>query len=115
MTFPTPNVAVQRTQGHSMKRVVWLCSPTVLGFVVFLFSFPLDRPLPFSRLSVFDALFLWSFVAPMFTIAAMIAASRRRFRESTPVRTKIGAWTIIIFAVCLNVFLITGFLAAAYY
>jgi hypothetical protein len=99
MTLPTQNAASQWTQ---LKRVVWLCSPTVLGFFIFLFAFPLD------------ALFLWSFIAPIFTIAAIVAASRRRFRESTLVRTRIGAGIVIVFAAGLNVLLIVGFVAAAY-
>jgi Mn2+/Fe2+ NRAMP family transporter len=111
MTLPTQNAASQWTQ---LKRVVWLCSPTVLGFFIFLFAFPLDRPLPFSKFTRFDALFLWSFIAPIFTIAAIVAASRRRFRESTLVRTRIGAGIVIVFAAGLNVLLIVGFVAAAY-
>jgi hypothetical protein len=64
---------------------------------------------------VFDALFLWLFVAPIFTITAIARMSKRRFRKATSARWKVGVWLAVLLVLCLNLFLVAGFVAAAYY
>lgn len=111
MTLPFENVSNPWTQ---VKPILWLCSPTLFGFVIFLFSFPLNRPLPFTRLTIFDALFLWSWVAPLFTIAAIVMMFRQPFRQWTSMRWRVGAWLGVALVACLNLLLVAGFMAAAY-
>ncbi len=98
-----------------VRPVLWLCSPTILCLITLFFVFPLYRPLPFSRYTRMDAMFLWSFIAPLFTAAAVVVLARRPNRGEVSLRIKIAAWSGIGLIVIINVFLIAGFAAAAYY
>lgn len=87
----------------------------ISGFNCVSFSFPLDRRLPFSQFTRFDALFLWAFIALLFTIAAFIVLARRPERREIPLLLKMATWLGVVLVAFINLFLIVGFLAAAYY
>ncbi|HET9184031.1 MAG TPA: hypothetical protein VFP59_18030 [Candidatus Angelobacter sp.] len=97
-----------------VRPAFWLCSPTILCFITFFFAFPLYRPLPFSRYTRMDAMFLWSFVAPLFTVAAIVVLARRPNRRAVSLGLKIAAWSGIVLIMVINLFLVFGFWAAAY-
>lgn len=109
---------VERTTANSswayLRPVLWLCSPTILCFITFFFAFPLDRQLPFSGYTRMDAMFLWSFIAPIFTVAAIIVLARRPNRNAVSLRFKIAVWAGLVLIVLINLFLASGFWAAAY-
>ena len=98
-----------------MRPVFWLCSPTILCLVAFFFAFPLTRQLPFSHYTRMDAMFLWSFVAPFFTVAAIVVLARRPNRKAVSLGIKIVSWSGIGLIVAINLFLAFGFWAAAYF
>lgn len=98
-----------------VRPVLWLCSPTILCFITLFFAFPLYRQLPFTRYTVFDAMFLWSYIAPLFTVAAIIVLAKRPNRKAVSLRIKITNWFGIGLIMAINLLLIVGFLAAAYY
>jgi hypothetical protein len=97
-----------------LRPVLWLCSPTILCLITFFFAFPLDRRLPFSHYTRMDAMFLWSFIAPLFTVAALVVLAKRPNRLAVPLGVKIVAWSGIGLIVVINLFLAVGFWAAAY-
>jgi len=97
-----------------LRPVLWLCSPTILCFITFFFAFPLDRPLPFSSYTRMDAMFLWSFLAPLFTFVAIIVLARRPNRRAVSLRFKIAVWSGLVLIVLIDLFLAFGFWAAAY-
>ena len=97
-----------------LRPVLWLCCPTLLCFITFFFAFPLDRRLPFSHYTRMDAMFLWSFIAPLFTVAAIVVLARRPNRRAVSLGLKIAAWSGIVLIMVINVFLAFGFWAAAY-
>jgi xanthine/uracil/vitamin C permease (AzgA family) len=98
-----------------LRPVLWLCSPRILCFITFFFAFPLDRRLPFSTYTRMDAMFVWSFIAPLFTLAAIVILARRPNRRAVPSRLKIATWSGIGLIVVINVFPAVGFWAAAYF
>ena len=99
-----------------MRNICLLCSPSILGFTVFLFSFPLDRHLPFHlSWTVFDAFFVFFLVAPMFTLIAFVLTIRRAFASLVSSKSKVIAWAILALTIAINVFTVIGILAAAYY
>jgi hypothetical protein len=97
-----------------LKPVLCLCTPTILCFITFFFAFPLDRRLPLSHYTRMDAMFLWSFIAPLFTVAAVVVLARRPNRRAVQLRVKIMAWSGIGLIVAINLFLAVGFWAAGY-
>jgi len=96
-------------------RVIGWCLPVLLGFVVFLIAFPIDRKIPFwphwSLAEVFGAWFL--FVTPPATVVAIVTY-RRHARlghiSSTPKWLLLVAMTV---AILLNLLLLFGLYAAA--
>lgn len=87
---------------------------TILCFITFFFAFPLYRRLPFSRYTRMDAMFLWSFIAPLFTLAAIIVLAGRPNRHTMSLGFKIAAWSGLVLILLINFFLAFGFWAAAY-
>ncbi len=58
---------------------IW-CLPCLLGLVVFLFSFPIDRRIPFwPHLTIVEIFFMWFlFVTPITTVIAFVVLMKRR-------------------------------------
>lgn len=94
---------------------VW-CVPALGGFVTFLFSFPIDRQIPFWPHLSFDEMFtLWSLlVAPTATTIAMAALIRRRRSAHIAILAKALAWAAIAASVLVNAFILVGVWAASY-
>jgi len=93
-----------------------LCLPALGGFVLFLFSFPIDRQIPFwPRLNVAEVFALWFvFVAPITTVIATVALIRRRRSAHIATFTRVLAWTAIALSVLVNVLMLLGMWAATY-
>jgi len=72
------------------KGTIWLslclCLPSILGFLAFLFSFPIDRQIPFWPHATIVVIFVqwFLFITPVTTAIAIITLiKRRRAREMT--------------------------------
>jgi hypothetical protein len=65
-------------EGPSRRATIWLslqwCLPSLLGFLAFLFAFPIDRKIPFwPHLSIAEVFILWFlFITPITTVIAII-------------------------------------------
>lgn len=87
-----------------------LCCSSLVGFVLFLISFPIYRRIPFwPHLSIAELFLLWFlFVAPVTTaIAFVVFIRRKRFGSIVPV-TKWLAWTAITLSVLADLFMLLG-------
>ena len=99
-----------------MRRICASCSPSILGFVAFLFSFPLGRPLPIlSSWTLFDLFFMFFLFVPAFTIGALVLTIMYTRNPSASTRSKLLAWIVLTLTVAINAFTVMGVLAAAYY
>src|SRR5258708_7082369 len=72
-----------------------LCLPALLGFALFLLSFPIDRVIPFwPHLSLAVVFLLWFlFVAPITTATAFVKFNRGRRRAIFPTSLALLGWT----------------------
>ena len=89
----------------------------MLGFVVFLFSFPIYRPFPFwPHWSIAEVFFLWfMLVAPIaIAISIVIFLKRRRAGRIAPL-TKVLVWATLTVSLLVNGFMLLGLWAAFYY
>jgi hypothetical protein len=97
-----------------LRPVLCLCTPTILCFITFFFGVSSESPAAFFPLHSDGAMFLWSFIAPLFTVAAVVVLARRPNGRAAPLRVKIMAGSGIGLIVAINLFLAVGFWAAAY-
>jgi hypothetical protein len=83
-----------------------LCVPCLLGFALFICSFPIDRKISFwPRLSLAELYIRWFlFVAPISTLIALIVLIRRRVEK-----VKILAWVLVIASIVVNLLVLLGF------
>ena len=86
------------------------CLPCLLALVLFLFSFPIDRKIPFwPNLNLAELYSLWFlFVTPISTLVAFIVLLRRRWMGGT----SILAWFLVIASVVVNALVLLGLYAA---
>jgi len=95
--------------------LVW-CSPSLLGFVAFLVSFPIYRSIPFwPHLNVAEAYTLWFlFVAPVTTLIAIVVLVKRERLGHIAAFAKLLVWAAIILSLLVNVFVLLGMWASTY-
>jgi hypothetical protein len=81
--------------------------PALLGFVAFLFSFPIYRRIPFwPHLTIADAFTLWfEFVTPITTAIGFVVLMRYRRSGRINKFARTVAWTAITLSVLVNVFM----------
>ena len=96
--------------------VFFWCLPALGGFVLFLFSFPIDRQIPFwPSLSIAELFTLWFlFITPVTTVVAIIVLIKRRKIIHLPRFFRFFAWSAIVTSVLLNAFVLVGMWAASY-
>ena len=95
---------------------VWIsvrwCLPALLGFVLFLFSFPIDRHVPLTHLTLVDAYALWFvFIAPATTIIAIVTFMRRRRTARMTPWVKSLTWIVIAVSLLVNALMLFSFWA----
>ena len=103
--IPTENVAPRETNLWP----VFFCSlPCLLAFVSFLFSFPIDRPIPFwphwEIAEIFAAWFVT--VAPVSTLIAIVVLIKRGRGSARPPRV-IASLTIAV-SILANAVVVLG-------
>ena len=94
--------------------VLAFCAPALLGFALFLVSFPIDRQLPiWPPLSVAEFFMLWFFfVTPVTTVTAIVTLVRRRRRGRIPRLTYFLLWTAVAACLAVNAFMVLGLIAS---
>jgi len=95
--------------------LVW-CLPSLLGFALFLLSFPIDRQIPFwPHLSLADIFTLWFlFIMPITTVIAIAMLIKRGRAGRIAVFLRILAWLVITFSVLANMLILVGMWASTY-
>ena len=107
-------VQVHFEQPSFPKGAMWLslrrCLPCLLGFLAFLFSFPIYRQMPFwPHLSIAEIVVLWSgLITPVTTLIAIITLIKRRRAGGMTTWVKLLAWTVIALCLVINAFVILG-------
>jgi hypothetical protein len=99
-------VAVLRER--NLWPALFWCLPSLLGFALFLLSFPIDRRLAFwPHLDIAEIFALWFlFVTPVTTVIAIVILVKRRRRIAR--FPKVMAWLTIIVSVLANLFVLLG-------
>jgi hypothetical protein len=92
------------------------CLPALLGFVLFLVSFPIDRRIPFwPHLNLAELFTLWFlFITPGATVIAIVTLVKRRRQRRIPPLAKFLLWTTIMLSLAVNVLVLFGMVAATY-
>jgi len=96
------------------KGTIWLslllCLPSILGFLTFLFSFPIDRQIRFWPHETIAEIFIqwFLFITPVTTaIAIIMLIKRRRAREMT-LWVKLLSWTAVAVSLVINAIVVLG-------
>jgi hypothetical protein len=86
------------------------CLPCFLGFLAFLFSFPIYRQIPFwPHLSIAEIVVMWfGLITPVTTLIAIITLIKRRRAGGMTTWVKLLAWTVIALCLIINAFVILG-------
>lgn len=84
------------------------CLPALAAFAIFLFSFPIDRQVPFwPHLQIAEIFAMWFvFVTPATTVAAIVLLIMRR-RRTTALPKSVG-WLAVTVSVLANAFILLG-------
>jgi hypothetical protein len=102
---------------HATNRATerfWLplywCLPTLLGFVVLLFSFPINRHIPrWFPLSLAEIFALWFLlVAPATTVYAIFILLKRPRSTERPLHAKLLVSSVVIVSVILDALVFLG-------
>jgi hypothetical protein len=102
-------------QNKVSTALVW-CLPSLLGFALFLLSFPIYRQIPFwPHLSLADIFALWFlFITPITTVIAIVMLIKRGHSERIAVLIRMLAWLVITFSVIANILILVGMWASTY-
>jgi hypothetical protein len=93
---------------------LWWCVPCFVGFLTFLFAFPIDRHVShWFPLNVAELFTLWFlFVTPVTTVIAIVTWLKRTRTGRTSPFVKLLVWTAIGASLALNGFVLLGMWAA---
>jgi hypothetical protein len=92
------------------------CLPALLGFALFLGSFPIDRRIPFwPHLNLAELYAAWFFfITPFTTGVAIVALVKRRRRGRIPLFPQFLSWTAITLSLVVNLLVLVGMWASTY-
>ena len=93
---------------NMLRPILLWCSPSLLGFPVFLVSFPIDRVIPFwPHLTVAEIFLYWfGLITPIATVIGIVVLLKRRRGLAT--FPKAMAWLTITISVLANLFVLLG-------
>ena len=102
-------------QSKVWTALVW-CLPSLLGFTLFLLSFPIYRQITFwPHLSLADIFTLWFlFITPITTVIAIVMLIKRGRSGRIAIFIRMLAWLTITFSVLANVLILVGMWASTY-
>jgi hypothetical protein len=95
--------------------LVW-CSPSLLGFVAFLFSFPIDRSIPiWPHLNIAEIFTLWFLsIAPATTVIAIVVFVKHKTTNPISPSANLLVWAAIIISLLVNTLVLLGMWASTY-
>ena len=104
MTLPEQSIP----HGNKQWLALFWCFPSLMGFLLFLVSFPLDRQVPvWPHLQIAEIFALWFvFIAPAATVAATVLLITRRRRTAR--LPKVLGWVAISLSMLANAFVLLG-------
>jgi len=107
----TSSEEVSLTENRVWSVLLW-CAPSLLGFALFLVSFPIDRIVPFwPHLSIAEIFLYWFvFIAPITTVIGIVILMKRRRGLAT--FPKVAAWLAITISVLANLFVLLGMIGS---
>jgi hypothetical protein len=97
-----------------LKGTIWLslclCLPSLLGFLAFLFSFPIDRQIRFWPHETIAEIFVqwFLFITPVTTTIAIIRLIKRRRAKEMSLRVKLLSWTAAAVSLVINAIVLLG-------
>jgi hypothetical protein len=95
---------------------IW-CLPCLLGSVLFFFSFPIDRRIPFwPHLMIVDIFFRWFlFVTPLATVIAFVLFMRRGQAGGIDRFNRKLIWVTVIISLIVNAVMLFAIWGAIYF
>jgi len=96
------------------KGTIWLslclCLPSLLGFLAFLFSFPIDRQIRFWPHETIAEIFVrwFLFITPVTTAIAIITLIKRRRAREMTLWVKLLSWTAVAVSLVINAIVLLG-------
>ena len=89
----------------------------MLGFVLFFFSFPIDRRIPFwPHLMIVDIFFQWFlFVTPLATVIAFVLFMRRRRSGRIDKFNRKLIWVTVTISLIVNALMLFAIWGAIYF
>ena len=98
-----------------VRPIILWCVPSLLGFLLFLFSFPIDHILGWPQVNVAEVFFFWFLtIAPIGVVAASLKLIRARRRGIFTAPVSALAWTLVTVSASANVFMLLGMWASTY-
>ena len=114
----TANPIERKPGGMRVPRsVLFLCSPTLLGLILFAFAFPLRRHVPVSTNWTYaDIFFIWCvLIAPLSTVGAIALFFSKEYRHRQSSFGKIFGVLILVATIVVNSYLAYAMWAAVYF
>jgi hypothetical protein len=114
----TANSIERKPGGLKFPRsVLFLCSPTFVGLILFAFSFPLRRHIPLSTNWTFSDIFFiwWVLIAPLSTIGAIALFFSKEYRHRQSSFGKVIGVLVLVVTVVINSYLAYAMWAAVYF
>src|SRR5882762_3352610 len=103
------------TPPAQVRRVIMWCLPSLIGFPLFLLSFPIDRAIGWRQVNVAEVFLFWFLlIAPVGIIIASVNLIRARKRGVFATPVAVLAWTVITISVLANLFMLLGLWASTY-
>jgi hypothetical protein len=95
---------------------IW-CLPSLLSFVFFFFSFPIDRRIPFwPHLTIVEIFLLWFlFVTPITIVIGFVVFMKRRRLGGIASSTRLLIWATQTVSLLVNALILFAIWAAIYF
>jgi hypothetical protein len=87
-----------------------LCLPSLLGFLAFLFSFPINRQISFWPHEAIAEIFVkwFLFITPLTTVIAVITLIKQRQANEMIFRVKLLSWVAVVVSLIVNAIVLLG-------
>ena len=95
---------------------LWWCLPALLGFLAFLFAFPIDRRIPhWFPLNFAEIFALWFlFITPVTTVVAIVTLIKRKRTGRMAPLAALLTWMAIAASLVVNALVLLGMWASTY-
>jgi len=92
------------------------CLPSLLGLLVFLLAFPIDRRIPhWFPLNLAEVFTLWFlFITPVTTVIAIVTLVKHTAKTPAILFTKLVTWMAVVISSLTNALVLLGMWASTY-